>query len=100
MLGVMSAHLRVEHHIEQPQAKRIDFVEQKLGPCPLHEPCQRPCPRRGFQHSLARTDRRRAHGEGCVRKRGRELLQADLLLGPPGFGQKPHREVLGGTKGV
>ena len=35
MFRVMSRRLRVEHHIEQPLAKRIDFVEHELGPCPL-----------------------------------------------------------------
>ena len=100
MLAVMASRLRVEHHIEQPLAKWIDFVEHELGPCPFHEPRQRAGPRRGFQYSLAFADRRRARGEGRVRQRGRELLQADLLLGAAGFGQKPHSEVLCVTKWI
>ena len=98
MLGVMRRRRRVEHHIEQPLAKRIDFVEHENAACPLHEPRQRTGSRRGFQHSLTVADRRRAHGEGRVRQWGRELLQTNLLLGPTGFGQEPRSEALGNTK--
>ena len=89
MFGVDAGHRAPEHHLEQRAPEGIDLVEQRLAAGADGKAGQRAGPGRRFEDGFGGTDGGGTGDQGGVGQRGAELLQADLLLGAPGFGQEP-----------
>ena len=87
---VERGHNRLREQLrQQPRPRLRVFIEMEAAVGVLAERAfrhyrQHPGAGRGFQHGVARPDRGGLEGGIGERQRGRELLEPDLLLGPPG----------------